>query len=90
MSAVLTAPQVVAFVGLTHFVGGLDAARLPAQDTPAALAPPPMVGTGPTGWTVSRPPERFRWLSRPMLAGVAAMTGLAILGVFMVAGLPVS
>jgi hypothetical protein len=90
MSAVLTAPQVVAFVGLTHFVGGLDAARFPVQEPPAAQASPAVTGIGSTGWTVNRPPERFRWLSRPMLAGVAAMAGLAIMGVFMVAGLPAS
>lgn len=38
ISAVTTAPQVVAFLGLTHFSGGLDLARLVARPVPRASA----------------------------------------------------
>jgi hypothetical protein len=42
-SAVLAAPQVVAFVGLTHYVAGLDLARdVPAPQAQAAAPAPPL------------------------------------------------
>ena len=104
MSAVLAAPQVVAFVGLTHYVAGLDGARLPAVapalPAPAAapLAGGPATAAGPTPsaeetgapastWTTPLPAQRFHWLSRPMLAGIAAMAILAAIGMAMAAGL---
>ena len=57
IAVLVSAPQVTAFLGLTHFAGGLDQARV----------------DGPR-------PRRFRWVTLPMLATMAAMAVLATIG----------
>lgn len=54
--AITIAPQVVMFVGLTHATVGLDRVRAGGPDDPDIRRP----GV-----------PRFRWLTRPMLLGVA-------------------
>jgi hypothetical protein len=121
VSAIEVAPQVVAFLALTRYTGGLDrvvgaregrslgaAAAVPAasplfvpapehgplepgqpepgapQPEGLAAGPPGSFGAGrpPTYWVVDQqPPARFRWLTRPLLAGaglgiVASVIGL--------------
>jgi hypothetical protein len=51
IGAIVSAPQVTGFLGLTFFSGGLDKARADA----------------------ARPPKGFRWVTRPMLAVMAAI-----------------
>jgi hypothetical protein len=84
--AIATAPQVVAFLSLTRYTGGLDQAQL----AETAVAPPPAgPALGPpfgaagraSYWGVAPIPAPFRWLTRPLLIGVA----LALLA--MVAGI---
>jgi hypothetical protein len=79
--AIATAPQVAAFLSLTRFTGGLDRAEL-AETT---IAPPtvPVVGLDgrPSYWNVPPPPRPFRWLTRPLLAGVAASLLAMVAGV---------
>jgi hypothetical protein len=89
IAALTTAPQVVAFLALTGYAGGLDRARDVARALesgavqvahdrpiePASLGPAP--GSGFTGWarpSVTDAP-RFRWVTIPMLAAI----GLAVL-----------
>jgi hypothetical protein len=86
MSAVLAAPQVVAFVGLTHFVAGLDLARravaagVPAPGYQAVATPSGTDTATPSSWTAAPPVSRFRWISRPLLVGVIARGLLAAWG----------
>ena len=75
VSAISIAPQVVAFLALTRYGGGLDRARdpvlvAPASGEEAADRPPrapPRLRTG------------FRWVTRPMRVGiVVALVAMAI------------
>jgi hypothetical protein len=79
--AIATAPQVVAFLSLTRFTGGL--AR--AQVAETAVSPPAMPAFGPDGhpsyWNVAPTPTRFRWLTRPLLLGVAAALLAMVAGI---------
>jgi hypothetical protein len=91
VSAIEVAPQVVAFLALTRYTGGLDKAVVPASPVPPPLqAPEPQptasepvqplepaaAAAPPTYWVVTpRPAARFRWLTRPLLVGA----GLGIL-----------
>ncbi len=83
--AIATAPQVVAFLSLTRFTGGLDWARV-AETT---VAPPVAFEMGaaglPTYWNVPPVPNRFRWLTRPLLIGVAIAMLAMVAGVAQVA-----
>ena len=100
MSAILAAPQVVAFIGLTHYAGGLEVARAATTGTTATTATTATTGPGPSGgasppaqaaaapppgtpvgWSSEVAPERFRWVTRPMLAGIIAMGAMALAGV---------
>jgi hypothetical protein len=69
--AIATAPQVSAFLSLTHFTGGLDRARL----AETSVSPPVVPAVGPDGrtsyWNVPVARTPFRWLTRPLLIGVA-------------------
>jgi hypothetical protein len=78
VAAVSVGPQVVAFLALTRYIGGLDRARADALEQGgkhAVLTGPesaPESGAPATYWVlepVHRP--RFRWLTRPLLAGIA-------------------
>jgi hypothetical protein len=87
MSAVLVAPQVVAFVGLTHYVAGLDRAREPeAASSPSATEEAVPSTAGASSWTAGPPPGRFHWISRPMTVSVGAMVLLAAFGIMLIAG----
>jgi len=83
--AIATSPQVAAFLSLTHYTGGLDRAQL-AETT---VAPPPMPAVGPDGrpsyWNVPTAPRPFRWLTRPLLAGVAVALLAMVAGIAQVA-----
>jgi hypothetical protein len=76
-----TDPQVVAFLSLTRFTGGL--AR--AQVAETAAPPQAMPGVGPDGrpsyWNVAPTPTRFRWLTRPLLLGVAVALLAMVAGI---------
>jgi hypothetical protein len=84
--AVATAPQVAAFLSLTRYTGGLDRAQL----AETAVAPPAPAAVGPDGrpsyWNVPPAPNRFRWLTRPLLIGVAVAMLAMLAGVAQVAG----
>jgi hypothetical protein len=73
--SIATAPQVVTFMSLTHFTGGLDRARELADASPAWSPTGPAVAYPPDGrpsyWNMREPPRRFRWLTVPLLIGVA-------------------
>jgi len=58
IAALVAAPQVAAFLGLTFYSGGLERARADAPRPPA-----------------------FRWVTRPMLATMLALAGVAVLGI---------
>ena len=79
--AIATAPQVVAFLSLTRFTGGLER----AQVAETAAPPPSMPAFGPDGrpsyWNVAPTPNRFRWLTRPLLLGVAAALLAMVAGI---------
>ena len=89
VNAIVAAPQVAAFLGLTHFSAGLDRARLPEPDpatpelvTSRLAAPQPGVASPPASlW--ARPGDATRatapWVSVPMilLIGAGALLGLA-------------
>ena len=47
VGAISAAPQVAAFIGLTHFAAGLDRARLPSPDGPPAATQPGAQGLVP-------------------------------------------
>ncbi len=103
VAAVVAAPQVVAFLGLTHYSAGLDRISGPAPDPvvgqgelakgePAEGGNAAALGSDPTVEPAEAPespwvrgaathPEKFRWMTIPMLgliffAVVIAMTGL--------------
>jgi len=79
VTALASAPQVVAFLALTNYAGGIERARAtPAVPDEAGRALPA------PGWTTT-PAPRFRWISGPML--VSMMTGalIAIVGLIDVA-----
>src|SRR6185436_10772339 len=81
MAVVLAAPQVVAFVGLTHYAGGLDRAREAIEPVAAHVHTSEgfvASATGASGWQTARPPGRFRWVSLPMTLSVAGMMLLAV------------
>ena len=72
--SIATAPQVVTFMSLTHFTGGLDRAREAADGSPVWLPAAPALAFTPDGrpsyWNMPEPPRRFRWLTVPLLIGV--------------------
>jgi hypothetical protein len=84
VGAIAVAPQVAAFLGLTHYAGGLDRARAPEPLEPPQGAPttaglePPL---GTPAIVASSRPIRTRWVTRPMLL----LIGLSLL--VMVAGI---
>jgi hypothetical protein len=93
--AIASAPQVVAFLSLTRFTGGLDQAQL----AETAVAPPPAgpalgpaLGPAfgadgrPSYWGVAPTPARFRWLTRPLLIGVVLALLAMVAGIAQAAG----
>jgi hypothetical protein len=66
---------------LTRFTGGLERAQVAETATP----PPPMPAFGldgrPSYWNVAPVPTPFRWLTRPLLLGVAAALLAMVAGI---------
>jgi hypothetical protein len=79
--AIATAPQVVAFLSLTRYTGGLERAHVAETAAPS----PPTPAFGPDGrpsyWNLAPTPTRFRWLTRPLLLGVAAALLAMVAGI---------
>jgi hypothetical protein len=93
--AIASAPQVVAFLSLTRFTGGLDQAQLAetaavplsAGKTLAPTFSPAGGGYGqPSYWNVAPAPNRFRWMTRPLLIGVAIALLAMVAGIAQAAG----
>ena len=79
--AIATAPQVVAFLSLTRFTGGLERAQVAETAVPPTLAPAFGPDGRPSYWNVAPTPTRFRWLTRPLLLGVAAALLAMVAGI---------
>ncbi|MEZ0239707.1 MAG: hypothetical protein ACAH65_02815 [Chloroflexota bacterium] len=93
VAAVVAAPQVVAFLGLTQFSAGLDRTRspIPVVVPPTALGevPDPEAPEAPeapeppaSAWVRGAEPReaRFRWVTIPMLFLIAFAVFIAISG----------
>lgn len=91
VAAVVAAPQVVAFLGLTHYAAGLDRAQPPepAVVVEPAAAPPLEPDPGPepdpdppSAWFRGSQPHAapFRWVTIPMLLLIAFAVFIAIAG----------
>jgi hypothetical protein len=79
IAAIVAAPQVAAFLGLTFYSGGLDLARSPA---PGATGPAGAAGaTGATGAS-----RRVRWVSIPMTIVMAGLAVVALVGLPTIVG----
>ncbi len=94
VAAIAAAPQVAAFLGLTHYTGGLDRARLQASAAPEPAATPASTGgveistTEPGAATTTwwRQPEipvarRARWVTIPMLVLIGLEVLVALAGI---------
>ena len=78
VGAIAAAPQVAAFLGLTHYAAGLDLARVAPAGSPAPAPPltdavevPAVPVPEPTAWARSAEPKASvgtRWVTRPMAA----------------------
>jgi hypothetical protein len=94
VNAVTTAPQVAAFLGLTHYSGGIDRAREPIADAAPLAEPPPSPAepeasleptlevTAPPPAPIAGPPvgaRRPRWISVPMVV-LIVLEALIVLG----------
>jgi hypothetical protein len=78
--AIATAPQVVAFLSLTRYTGGLDRAVAAATTPEQGAATGPVFGPDgrPNYWSAAPRPRPFLWLTIPLLIGVTiAVLGLA-------------
>lgn len=93
IGAILAAPRVVAFVGLTQFSGGLDRAREAdaAMSAPAISAPiltgPADQAPPPSHWSNPPPPAAFRWLSVPTILGIVTAVVVAVATSYSLRGL---
>jgi hypothetical protein len=67
IGAVVSAPQVAGFLGLTFYAEGLDKARVDA----------------------ATPPSGFRYVSRPMIVSIIALTGLVGLQIPSISSIPI-
>jgi hypothetical protein len=77
VSAISNAPQVVAFLALTRYTGGLDQVREPVRVEPAPADAPSVRQT-----LAPRPPPLrtgFRWVTWPMRVGIlVALVAMAV------------
>jgi hypothetical protein len=96
VSAIAAAPQITAFLGLTHYSAGLDRARQRPPATPLLGTPAPPPLTAAPGAAASAPasaapttywqvetrvaPARPRWMTRPMVVLVALEVIVALAG----------
>ena len=88
ISAIAVAPQVVAFLGLTHHAAGLDLARQPVAPV-VVVAPvvPPVAPEAPvSAWNTSTPVARTRLVTLPMLALAAIAALVAVAGISEIRG----
>ena len=76
VAAVVAAPQVVAFLGLTHYSAGLDRVGSPAPAAATHASEPA------SAWVRGAEPhhETFRWVTIPMLLLIAFAVFIAIAG----------
>jgi hypothetical protein len=90
ISAIAVAPQVVAFLGLTHHDAGLDLARQPVAPVsvvapvvpPEAPVVPPVAPEAPvSAWNTSPPVAGTRLVTLPMLALAAIAALVAVAGI---------
>jgi hypothetical protein len=82
IAAIVAAPQVAAFLGLTFYSGGLDLARsaAPAASGTTGAAVP----AGATG--AAGAPRRVRWVSIPMTIAMAGLAVVALVGLPTIVG----
>jgi hypothetical protein len=81
IAAIVAAPQVAAFLGLTFYSGGLDLARSPA---PGVAGPAGTAGTGGAG--AAGAARRVRWISVPMTIAMAGLAIVALVGLPAIVG----
>lgn len=78
VAAVAAAPQVAAFLGLTHYSAGLDRARRP-------IVPPAAIGAAPSDGASLGPllptPRRIRWVTIPMIILIVLEALIALGGI---------
>lgn len=97
IAALTTAPQVVAFLALTGYAGGLERARENARAVPAPSAQAPvrevaLEAPGPTAglsaWDLpaATAVPRFRWVTIPMMLAIALSVLASLAGVANVVG----
>ncbi|HET9680701.1 MAG TPA: hypothetical protein VFP19_01590 [Candidatus Limnocylindrales bacterium] len=84
VGAVTAAPQITAFLGLTHFSAGLDRARASStEETPAGSDEPLAEAEVVSYWAEpAKPAGRTRWVTWPMVALIVleALLALAAIG----------
>jgi hypothetical protein len=87
VNAIIVAPQVVAFIGLTHVDHGLDRAR---EAVAASRRPPPMPAASSSAWAVTAADEgrrvNLRIVTIPMLLLVIGSMLVLIAGLVAIAG----
>jgi hypothetical protein len=83
VAAVAAAPQVAAFLGLTHYSGGLDRARRPVvAPVMSRPAPPEAVADQMVPPAAAPPaPPRVRWVTMPMVVLVVLEAFVALSGI---------
>lgn len=90
VSAIAAAPQIAAFLGLTHYTAGLDQARLQAPPSTSEAVPGAVDGVetaGPppaqTWWQEAESPRArtVRWVTIPMTAAIVAEVIVAAVGI---------
>jgi hypothetical protein len=88
ISALTTAPEVVAFVALTGYTAGLDLAReTPAGATDQVPAPLPSTPAPAPAWGPPPPsPRGHRWVSIPMAVGIALGVLASVAGIANIVG----
>ena len=87
VTAITLAPQVIAFLALTRYTGGIDRA-LASEDQPRVALASDDQPIAPTGWTLpsSAPPSRFRWVQRRIVLSASIGTLLTAAAVARLAG----
>jgi hypothetical protein len=97
VAAIVAAPQVIAFLGLTHYSAGLDRVISPARDPAMYGGEPPggghatLLGSEAAVDPAAAPesawvrgaephPEKFRWVTIPMLVLIVFAAFIAIAG----------
>lgn len=88
IAALIAAPQVVSFLGLTGYAGGLERARERARtfDSPAESPPRATLPATPMwGPATGAPRPRFQWVTIPMIVGIVLGVLVSLAGIANVA-----